>query len=57
MTDVVQLSRRGRVGVVAVDNPPVNALSQAVRQGLLECVQRAQRDPELAIANRTRCHR
>jgi 3-hydroxyacyl-CoA dehydrogenase len=48
MTDVVQLEKRGRVGVVLVDSPPVNALSQAVRQGLVDCVQRAQRDPELA---------
>jgi 3-hydroxyacyl-CoA dehydrogenase len=44
MSDVVQLEKHGRVGVVLVDNPPVNALSQAVRQGLLDCVQKALTD-------------
>src|SRR5262245_31490751 len=29
----VSLDRRGRVAVLTVDNPPVNALSQHVRQG------------------------
>jgi 3-hydroxyacyl-CoA dehydrogenase len=47
MGDVVELAKRGQIGVVLVDNPPVNALSQAVRQGLLDSVQAAQRDPEI----------
>jgi 3-hydroxyacyl-CoA dehydrogenase len=32
----VKVTRAGRVAVVTVDNPPVNALSAAVRQGLLD---------------------
>ena len=33
--EVVRLERMGDVGLILVDRPPVNALSQAVRQGLL----------------------
>ena len=34
MSDVVSYERKGRVGVITVDSPPVNALSNAVRTGL-----------------------
>ena len=34
ITKSVDLDRRGRVAVLTVDNAPVNALSQHVRQGL-----------------------
>src|ERR671937_2043258 len=34
ITQSVDLDRRGRVAVLTVNNPPVNALSQHVRQGL-----------------------
>ncbi|MEM7224541.1 MAG: 3-hydroxyacyl-CoA dehydrogenase NAD-binding domain-containing protein [Pseudomonadota bacterium] len=34
----------GGVAVISIDNPPVNALSQAVRQGLLEALAAAQAD-------------
>jgi 3-hydroxyacyl-CoA dehydrogenase len=34
MSDVVSYERKGRVGVITVDSPPVNALSSAVRSGL-----------------------
>ena len=37
----VQLTRKDGVGLVTVDNPPVNALSQAVRRGLIECMDAA----------------
>lgn len=35
----------GEVAVVTIDNPPVNATSQAVRQGLLDAITAALRDP------------
>src|SRR5690242_2578305 len=38
MSPVVRYERRGAVGIVTVDNPPVNALSQAVRQGLIDAL-------------------
>ncbi len=41
---VVQTSLHGPVLVVRIDNPPVNALGQAVRAGLLAAVERAESD-------------
>src|SRR5216684_3565303 len=40
----VELTNRGRVAVLTVDNPPVNALSQHVRQGLRDGIKQAQAD-------------
>ena len=47
MTTPVSLTRQGKVGLIAINNPPVNALSQAVRQGIIECVLQAQQDDEI----------
>jgi len=44
MNDVVRLERSGRVALVIINNPPVNAISQPVRQGLLECFRQARSD-------------
>jgi len=44
MNDVVQFEKRGPIGVVSVDNPPVNALGQAVRQGLIDALEKALAD-------------
>jgi len=41
----VDLDRRGRVAVLTVNNPPVNALSQHVRQGLRDGITQAVADP------------
>ncbi|GGW66836.1 enoyl-CoA hydratase/isomerase family protein [Vreelandella hamiltonii] len=35
----VHYQRHGEVGVISIANPPVNALSQAVRRGLLDALQ------------------
>ena len=40
----VDLDRRGRVAVLTVNNPPVNALSQHVRQGLRDGLTQASSD-------------
>jgi len=37
------------IGVISVDNPPVNALSHAVRQGLLDAITEAQNDASEAV--------
>ena len=37
MASPVTWERRGRISVITVDNPPVNALAQPVREGLLRC--------------------
>ena len=38
MNDVVRFEQRDAVGLIIVNNPPVNALSSAVRSGLVEAV-------------------
>ncbi|HSL52401.1 MAG TPA: enoyl-CoA hydratase-related protein, partial [Candidatus Deferrimicrobiaceae bacterium] len=44
----VDLDRRGRVAVLTVNNPPVNALSQHVRQGLRDGLKQAAADGNIA---------
>jgi 3-hydroxyacyl-CoA dehydrogenase len=44
MSEVVSYERRGRIGVITVDSPPVNALSQAVRAGLEQRLTEANAD-------------
>ena len=44
----VRFAKQGNIGVVTVDNPPVNALSQAVRQGLHDAVAQGIADPDVA---------
>jgi 3-hydroxyacyl-CoA dehydrogenase len=44
MSDVVSYQRRGRIGVIIVDSPPVNALSHAVRAGLEQRLAEANAD-------------
>src|SRR3989441_707846 len=41
ITPSVDLDRRGRIAVLTINNPPVNALSQHVRQGLRDGVKQA----------------
>lgn len=57
-TAPVTLTRRGAVGVVTIDNPPINAASHAVREGLIHALDTALADPglralALACAGRT----
>ncbi|WP_031336967.1 3-hydroxyacyl-CoA dehydrogenase NAD-binding domain-containing protein, partial [Rhodopseudomonas sp. B29] len=47
MTEVVKRERRGVVAIVTIDSPPVNALSAAVRRGILDNVTAAVADPEV----------
>jgi len=44
MSDKIAYSRHGDIAVLRVQNPPVNALSQAVRQGLWDGMDRAEAD-------------
>ncbi|MEO0865696.1 MAG: 3-hydroxyacyl-CoA dehydrogenase NAD-binding domain-containing protein, partial [Pseudomonadota bacterium] len=44
MSDRIGYERKGDVAVLTVRNPPVNALSQAVRQGLWDGMDRAEAD-------------
>ena len=49
MTSPVKYALTGDIGVITVDNPPVNALSRAVRQGLLDALDRAKEDACAAV--------
>ncbi|MFT4014857.1 MAG: 3-hydroxyacyl-CoA dehydrogenase NAD-binding domain-containing protein [Paracoccus sp. (in: a-proteobacteria)] len=45
---VVTVAREGEIAIVTVDNPPVNALGQALRQGLWDAVGTLDADPAVA---------
>src|SRR6267378_4109290 len=47
VNEVVKLERHDVIAVVTVNNPPVNALSAAVRGGIFECIKSAIADPEV----------
>ena len=47
MSDPVTLSKSGTIAIVEINNPPVNALGQAVREGLSDAVRQAEADPEV----------
>ncbi|MFK7836285.1 MAG: FAD-dependent oxidoreductase [Sulfitobacter sp.] len=44
MSEIVSYSREGDIAVLRIDNPPVNALSQDVRAGLLAKLMQAEAD-------------
>src|SRR5262249_55612490 len=44
MSDLVTLSKQGDIAVITINNPPVNALSPGVPEGILESVQQAAKD-------------
>ncbi|HVS78063.1 MAG TPA: enoyl-CoA hydratase/isomerase family protein [Steroidobacteraceae bacterium] len=47
MNPPVSIERDDNVAIIVVDNPPVNALSHAVRAGLLEAIEQADADPSV----------
>ncbi|MCC6435772.1 MAG: enoyl-CoA hydratase/isomerase family protein [Acidimicrobiales bacterium] len=47
LTQSVRMERDGEIAVITVDNPPVNALSFHVRQGILDGMNAAAADPEI----------
>ena len=47
MTDAVLRSTEGRIGILTVNNPPVNALAAAVRDGIKEGVEAFAKNPNV----------
>lgn len=47
MNPVVSITSQGHIAVITIDSPPVNALSQSVRSGLVECVNTADADQDI----------
>jgi 3-hydroxyacyl-CoA dehydrogenase len=50
MSDLVQLSREGDVAVITINNPPVNALSAGVPEGIEAAIREIQKDPGVKAA-------
>jgi 3-hydroxyacyl-CoA dehydrogenase len=48
MSELVKYTRDGSVAVITIDNPPVNALSPGVPEGILEGIEKANAAPEVA---------
>jgi len=44
MDDLVQLTRDKDVAIITINNPPVNALSTAVAQGIAQAIEQVGRD-------------
>ena len=49
MSSPVSYQLQGNIGIISVNNPPVNALSQPVRQGLMDAMTEAHTDASEAI--------
>jgi 3-hydroxyacyl-CoA dehydrogenase len=47
ITEAVSLEKEGEIGMLWIDNPPVNALGHPVRKGMLEGVEAAEKDDDL----------
>src|SRR5256885_4848226 len=45
--ELVKFSRHGDVGVITIENPPVNALSPGVPEGISAGIDQAEADPEV----------
>jgi 3-hydroxyacyl-CoA dehydrogenase len=52
MSEVVSYQLIDNIGVISVDSPPVNALAQVVREGILKAVTAAQSDGSEAVVLR-----
>ena len=45
MSELVQLTRDGDVAVITINNPPVNALSPGVPEGIAQAIEQIEKDP------------
>jgi len=50
MGDLVTFAKSGNIGVITVNNPPVNALSPGVPEGILEFIDQLEKDDALKAA-------
>ena len=44
MSELVRLTKDGDIGVITIDNPPVNALGPGVPEGIIAAVAECSRD-------------
>ncbi len=50
MTDLVQLTKNNDIAIITINNPPVNALSPGVPDGISEALDEIARDPSIKAA-------
>src|SRR5277367_1694290 len=50
MSDLVQFTKDHGIAVITINNPPVNALSPGVPEGISEAIERINNDPEIRAA-------
>ncbi len=50
MSNLVRVSKENNVGVITIDNPPVNALSPGVPEGILAAIDEMNDDPAVKAA-------
>jgi len=50
MSDLVQFAKDNGIAVITINNPPVNALSPGVPEGISEAIERISNDPEIMAA-------
>lgn len=48
MSEIVVFSKEGNIGIITVNNPPVNALSQAVRAGIKTGIEKGNADADVS---------
>ncbi|MGH1579128.1 3-hydroxyacyl-CoA dehydrogenase NAD-binding domain-containing protein [Planktotalea sp.] len=49
MADAIQYKLMGEIAILTANNPPVNALSHAVRQGLIDGIERAENEAKAVV--------
>ncbi|MFO7861533.1 MAG: 3-hydroxyacyl-CoA dehydrogenase NAD-binding domain-containing protein [Desulfosalsimonas sp.] len=47
ITEAVSLEKDGEIGMLWIDNPPVNALGHSVRKGLADGIEQAEKDDQI----------
>jgi 3-hydroxyacyl-CoA dehydrogenase len=50
MSDLVQLSKDNDIAIIMINNPPVNALSPGVPEGISEAIEQIDKDPTVKAA-------
>src|ERR1700678_1611422 len=50
MSDLVQYSKQGDIGVITINNPPVNAISPGVPEGVVAAIEQVEKDADVKAA-------
>lgn len=50
MSDLVQLTKDNDIAIITINNPPVNALSPGVPEGIAEAIEQIDKDPSVKAA-------